>query len=119
MRKLATGRTTRALGASGVSRGWFFALLLAFAAASLIAATDRVGTDPSGVTIPYGDLNLATVEGAQLLEQRLIEAASAVCKELDTPVVPTEIYDRCRMDAVSGAILMLRRPPAALAVVTS
>lgn len=119
MRKLAAGLKYRALGASRHRRTFSLALLPAFAAASLIAATDRVETEPGSVTIPYGDLNLSTIEGAQLLEQRLIEAASAVCKELDTPAVPAESYDRCRMDAVSGAILMLRRPPSALAVVTS
>jgi len=119
MRKRATGRSVGAVGSSRDRRAVMVALLLAFAAASLIAATGRIDTDPGGVTIPYGDLNLSTIEGAQLLEDRLLEAANAVCKELDTPAVPAEAYDRCRMDAVAGAILMLRRPPSAVAVVTS
>jgi UrcA family protein len=113
------GRTFGAVGASRDRRTIFVALLLAFAAASLLAATGRVETGSGGVTIPYGDLNLSTIEGAQLLEERLLEAADAVCKELDTPAVPVDAYDRCRMDAVAGAILMLRRPPSAVAVVTS
>lgn len=96
-----------------------FAVLLAFAAASLFATAQRAAVEAGGVTIPYGDLDLSTIEGAHLLERRLIEAASAVCAELDTPSVPAESYDRCRMDAVSGAILMLRRPPSAVAAVTS
>jgi UrcA family protein len=87
--------------------------------ASLVAATDRDPPIADGVTIPYGDLDLRTIEGARLLEQRLVEAASAVCAGLDAPSVPSEAYDRCRADAISGAILMLRRPPSALAVVTS
>jgi UrcA family protein len=78
-----------------------------------------VEIDTGGVTIPYGDLNLSTIEGAQLLEDRLVEAANAVCKDLDTPGVPAEAFNRCRMDAVAGAILMLRRPPSAVGMVTS
>ena len=53
------------------------------------------------------------------LRVRSVEAASAVCADLDSPAVPVDAYQRCRMDAVAGAILMLRRPPAAAAVVSS
>lgn len=95
-------------------------LLLAFAAASLFAAGAESPTAKSdGVTIPYGDLDLSTVNGAVELERRLVEAASIVCIDLDSPAVPRETYDRCRMDAVAGAILVLRRPPSAVAAVTS
>jgi UrcA family protein len=72
-----------------------------------------------GVTIPYGDLDLSTIEGAVELERRLVEAASAVCTGLDTSAAARDSYDRCRMDAVAGAILTLRRPPSAVAAVTS
>jgi UrcA family protein len=118
-RKLATNRTGRAVGGGRDRRALMLALMLAGAAASLIAATGRVEIDTGGVTIPYGDLNLSTIEGAQLLEDRLVEAANAVCKDLDTPGVPAEAFNRCRMDAVAGAILMLRRPPSAVGMVTS
>ncbi len=95
-------------------------LLLAFAAASLFAAgPDGPTAKSDGVTIPYGDLDLSTIDGAVELERRLVEAASIVCIDLDSPAVPRESYDRCRMDAVAGAILILRRPPAAVAAVTS
>jgi len=119
MLKLAAGLADRAIGAGRHRRTILFAALLASAAASLVAATDRDPPIADGVTIPYGDLDLRTIEGARLLEQRLVEAASAVCAGLDAPSVPSEAYDRCRADAISGAILMLRRPPSALAVVTS
>jgi len=94
-------------------------LLLALAAASLFAAGPSTAAKSDGVTIPYGDLDLSTVAGAVELERRLVEAASIVCIDLDSPAVPRETYDRCRMDAVAGAILLLRRPPAAAAVVSS
>jgi UrcA family protein len=95
-------------------------LLLAFAAASLFAAgADGIGAKSDGVTIPYGDLDLSTIDGAAELERRLVEAATIVCIDLDSPAVPREAYDRCRMDAVAGAILILRRPPSAVAAVTS
>ena len=95
-------------------------LLLAFAAASLFAAgADGPTTKSDGVTIPYGDLDLSTIKGAVELERRLVEAASIVCIDLDSPAVPRETYERCRMDAVAGAILILRRPPSAVAAATS
>lgn len=95
-------------------------LMLAFAAASLFAAgLGSPTTKSDGVTIPYGDLDLSTVNGAVELERRLVDAASVVCIDLDSPAVPRETYDRCRMDAVSGAILILRRPPSAVAAVIS
>ena len=94
-------------------------LLLAFAAASLFAADPSPTAKSDGVSIPYGDLDLSTINGAVELERRLVEAASIVCIDLDSPAVPRETYDRCRMDAVAGAILMLRRPPSAVVAVTS
>ena len=96
-----------------------FAVLLALAAARLLAAGPSTADKSDGVTIPYGDLDLSTVNGAVELERRLVEAASIVCIDLDSPAVPRETYDRCRMDAVAGAILLLRRPPSAVAAVTS
>ena len=99
-----------------------FALLLALAAASLVAASSEPPTltpTADGVTIPYGDLDLSTIDGAMELERRLIEAAGAVCADLDSPAVSRDALERCRMDAVAGAILMLRRPPSAAAAVTS
>ncbi len=95
-------------------------LLLAFAAASLFAAgPGGPAARSEGVTIPYGDLDLSTIDGAVELERRVVEAANLVCIDLDSPAVARETYDRCRMDAVAGAILVLRRPPAAVAAVTS
>ena len=101
-----------------------FALLLALAAASLVAASSAPPTPtststPDGVTIPYGDLDLSTIDGAVELERRLVEAAGAVCAELGSSVASRDAFERCRMDAVAGAILMLRRPPSAAAAVTS
>lgn len=94
--------------------------MLALAAASLFAAgPDSPTTKSDGVTIPYGDLDLSTIDGAVELERRVVEAANLVCIDLDSPAVARETYDRCRMDAVAGAILVLRRPPAAVAAVTS
>lgn len=95
------------------------ALMLALGAASLFASSRSTDLRDEGVTIPYGDLDLSTVHGALELERRLVEAASAVCAGLDSPALPREQFERCRMDAVAGAILTLRRPPSALAVVSS
>lgn len=92
--------------------------LLGLAAATLFASTPADRLQPEGVTIPYGDLDLSTIDGAVELERRLVEAANAVCAELDSAAVPREAFERCRMDAVAGAILVLRRPAAA-AVVSS
>ncbi|MFM7627654.1 MAG: UrcA family protein [Gammaproteobacteria bacterium] len=94
------------------------AVLLGIAAVSLYASGSTERAQPEGVTIPYGDLDLSTVSGAMELERRLVEAADAVCAELDSSAVPREALERCRMDAVAGAILVLRRPAAA-AVVSS
>lgn len=95
------------------------AALLGLAAASLYASSAASPVPQDGVTIPYGDLDLSTISGATELERRLVEAADAVCADLDSPAVPQDALERCRMDAVSGAILILRRPPAAVAVVSS
>lgn len=96
-----------------------FAAMLALAAASLFASSSSSDLRQEGVTIPYGDLDLSTVDGALELERRLVEAAGTVCAGLDSPALPREQFERCRMDAVAGAILTLRRPPSALAVVSS
>lgn len=92
------------------------AALLGLAAASLFAAGTAGVPAQDSVTIPYGDLDLSTVSGAAELERRLVEAADAVCAGLDSPAVPRDALQRCRMDAVAGAILILRRPPAAAMV---
>lgn len=94
--------------------------LLGLAAASLFATGfDRPDSTPDGVTIPYGDFDLSTIEATLKLERRLVEAASAVCAGLDSAAVPPGASERCRMDAVGGAILILRRPPSAAALVSS
>ena len=90
--------------------------LPALAAASLFASGPTGGAQQDGVTIPYGDIDLSTVEGAVEFERRLLEAAHTVCAELDSTAVPHSTFERCRMDAVAGAILILRRPAVAATV---
>ncbi len=57
--------------------------------------------------VSYGDLNLATPAGAQLLEKRIHEAAVQACKDLDAiiaPGPPTQDNPPCVKSAVDGGM---------------
>ena len=57
--------------------------------------------------VSYGDLNLATPAGAQVLEQRIHEAAARACKDIDAiiaPGPPTQDNPPCVKSAVDGGM---------------
>lgn len=68
--------------------------ILALAAAAVIAAPAHAATSESkSVEVRYSDLNLASEEGQNVLEQRLDRAAREVCR-MDEQTTGTRIPSR-------------------------
>jgi UrcA family protein len=80
-------------------------LAIGIGSASAVSAADQ---DTASVTVPYGDLNLSTQDGAKAVLQRIEQAARQVCKpDADIANLPgmgdwSRICERDRIrDAVS------------------
>ena len=75
-----------------------------FNVATSVAATPSDGDVPQ-VVVHYGDLNLATVEGATRLHQRIVAAAKSVCPGADRRDLAVSSQAReCQADAVRRAV---------------
>src|SRR5579871_1878004 len=92
--------------------------LLKFTAAAALAlciaplSCAKTPAEEISVPVRYGDLNLASREGAHILLRRLDHAAHIACG--DTPA-PAELlysrrYDECTRNAVARAVAQLNSP---------
>jgi len=91
------------------SRGWKSTAVLLLGLAGMVGAraalADPAGHDVPRVVVKYGDLNLATDTGTQILYRRLKAAARAVCPDFSTrDLLQADISRRCRAEALARAV---------------
>jgi UrcA family protein len=70
-------------------------------------------TDPRTVKIQYGDLNLATQRGKDVLSQRIRQAVDIVCAEPEPSPGALEMwseYRKCMQNATDSAWSQIRWP---------
>jgi UrcA family protein len=86
--------------------------LIAAAAAAFVAPAAHATAD-SGTTfvvrVRYGDLDVRTHAGAQVLMQRIAKAAAEVCGGAPDSVMHDDRvrFDRCRAEAYGRAVMQL------------
>jgi UrcA family protein len=71
-------------------------------------------TNPRTVRIEYGDLNLATQKGKDVLSQRIRQAVNIVCAEPEPSPRVLDMwseYRRCMQNATDSAWSQIRWPP--------
>jgi UrcA family protein len=73
--------------------------------ALLLAVATPALADDSKVAVPYGDLNLASTDGATTLDGRLVRASKSVCGESGGPMDAgmRNARARCRAAALDDA----------------
>jgi len=75
---------------------------------SSLAAAPAVAQD--AVTVHYGDLDLTTATGVQVLDQRLAAAVKAVCDRPDIRDLKSMVaYEQCKDSAMTSANEQLAR----------
>lgn len=83
-------------------------------AAALGVAGSAAAREPASARVFYGDLNLATPQGARVMFRRIRVRAEALCTPSRSPVnAPEQAWtatERCRQAAIQRAILRLRAP---------
>ena len=105
MKTIILPKTSRRTLASGI----LGACALAFAA--MAAANDGLGTPK--VSIRYGDLNLATSQGAKVLYERIIAASYAVCRSFGRDANDNAdpfALEACRKKIIAGAVSKIGKP---------
>jgi len=72
----------------------------------------EAATDAPGIRITYGDLNLATPAGVEVLYARIRGAAKQYCEpeRMLTGTRVSTTYDRCINDTVATAVRKLNQP---------
>jgi UrcA family protein len=80
-------------------------------AAAASASIDDSGDDRVSVKVGYGDLNLATRQGKDILKRRIRHAADVVCGEPDArELVMSAEYRNCITNATNRAWSQVRWP---------
>jgi|SRR5690606_8337516 len=80
-------------------------ILPALAAAALAGTVSAKTPQQASTTVSFGDLDLATAEGAATLESRISAAASDVCgRPLVRDVLSGANFAKCRKLAIAGAM---------------
>lgn len=96
-----------------------FSLIAAVAASLTIVAAPAMAEDFS-VAVPYGDLDVATPAGAQLLAQRVDAGADSACARPDMRNLKAMVdFNACKSAAVAGAQQQLAAADATPAVALS
>jgi UrcA family protein len=81
---------------------------LASVAGARVVDTER---ETVSIKVQYGDLNLATTEGKDVLKRRIRHAADVVCGEPDArDLVNSVVYKECMNNATNGAWSQVRWP---------
>jgi UrcA family protein len=89
--------------------------LLGLALASIIAAapcpatSEPLASQRSSVAVPYGDLDLTTKAGQQVLKQRVRHAAREVCDRVAESNLPTDAQHLTCQQAVVHSVDVLER----------
>ena len=98
-------------GLAGKRMTIMFKLLVpALAALSLASAAHAKDFNETtvSVTVPYGDLDLASDEGAAALQARLAGAVKVVCGRPETRDLSSwTAWQKCRTEAMEGAVKQL------------
>jgi UrcA family protein len=68
------------------------------------------GQDPRTVMVSFGDLDLATLAGAQTLYARIEGAAQLVCGEQGRSIEEQTAWEACMKDAIDGAVAAVHSP---------
>jgi UrcA family protein len=81
----------------------------ALAAVSLsVAAVAPAAAEEVRLTVPYGDLDIATPAGAETLNARLLSGIKTVCERPDVrDVKASEAWEACKDAAMSRALEQL------------
>lgn len=88
--------------------------LAALAITSVSLAAPRSDSAPS-VTVHYGDLDLSTAAGVDILYRRIAGAARQVCPGVYSRDLSTVIAaNRCQAEAIANAVQRLDNPRLAL-----
>jgi UrcA family protein len=88
-----------------------FTVLAACAAIGAVGTVHAAGVDAPTRTVRYSDLNLSTEQGALVLYERIVAAASRVCaggNMLDLDAMATTRV--CREEAIARAVRDVNRP---------
>ncbi len=89
-----------------MSRTFKSALVSLFASAALTpAALAQTPTEPASVRVAYGDLNMSTRTGGEILLHRINSAAKKACARTveRSPLTPTAMTN-CQQDTVAFAV---------------
>ncbi len=90
---------------------------LAAVAAAVIAGSAHAGSPaPASRTVPYGDLNLASEQGANTLSLRVASAARQVCGADDVDMRNLQAFAAvraCESQAITRAVHDVRAPQVA------
>jgi UrcA family protein len=107
-----SGPAIRAAGAiDGVGHDRRFGATAALTSNAPIMSS---ATNPRTVRIEYGDLNLATQKGKDVLSQRIRQAVNIVCAEPEPSPRVLDMwseYRRCMQNATDSAWSQIRWPP--------
>lgn len=79
----------------------------------LLGAAQASGAELSGtrsITVNYRDLNLATIQGATTLYQRLTRAAHSVCDGPESGVHAYQEWKSCYQAAMADAVTKVNSP---------
>ena len=92
----------------------FFIFGCALLALSATASSIEVVPRGADMTVPYGDLDLNTVEGANILLKRINEAAAGVCNPMNQGTSASlrarKKRDACVVQLTSEAVAKVNRP---------
>jgi UrcA family protein len=89
-----------------MSRTFKSALVSLFVAAAVApAAIAQAPSEPASVRVAYGDLNMSTRAGGEILLSRIHSAAKKACSRAveDSPLTPRAMTN-CRKDSVAYAV---------------
>ncbi len=91
------------------SRGWKSTAVLLLGLAGMVGARSALAgpaaDDVPRVVVKYGDLNLSTDIGTQILYRRLKAAARAVCPDFSNrDLRQSDVSRRCRAEALARAV---------------
>jgi UrcA family protein len=80
-------------------------VIFSILAAPASRATDSVHSTPATVIVEYGDLNLSSIEGVNVLKARIRGAAERVCDRADSRSLEAAAQvHRCVSQATSQAL---------------
>lgn len=96
-----------------LKRSLFPALALAsMSCVPLVAEASTRQSAPAvpSMTVSYGDLNLATPEGASILYRRIRGAARMVCGEQGRSLFEQSLWTSCLNEAIAHAVAKVNNP---------